>query len=138
MSQFDPAAEPIEPLQNPPFDHNGKAAEPLPHEPTVPGDLASLRAELEPGQCLLCRRVMRSGTTEHHLIPRTCHRNKWFQKRFSREQMRQTIPTCRDCHNAIHRFVPSEKELGRSFNTVEALMSHPDIGRFVDWVQHRR
>ncbi len=31
--------------------------------------------------CELCQRTPRKGTTEHHLIPRTCHRNKWFKKR---------------------------------------------------------
>ena len=88
--------------------------------------------------CELCARVTRIGTTEHHLIPRTCHRNKWFKKRYSREQMQRTISVCRDCHAAIHRFVPREKELGRHHNTVETLLAHDQIGRFVEWVRHRR
>lgn len=94
--------------------------------------------ELAPGQCALCLRVLKDGTTEHHLIPRKCHKNRWFQKRFTREQMRQTIPACRACHNAIHRFVPQEKELGRDYNTYSRLMSHQRIAAFVKWASRQK
>ena len=93
--------------------------------------------ELDVGQCVFCLRIMKHGTTEHHLIPRCCHKNRWFQKRFSREQMRETVATCRDCHKAIHKFVPREKDLGREFNTIADLMAHPEIARFVDWVSRQ-
>lgn len=88
--------------------------------------------------CELCGRVTRKGTTEHHLIPRLCHRNKWFKKRYSRADMQRTISVCRDCHTAIHRFVPREKELGRYHNTIESLLEHEEIRRFVDWVKDRK
>jgi len=88
--------------------------------------------------CQLCQRTVKKGTTEHHLIPRRCHRNRWFQKNFTREQMRTTISVCGDCHNAIHRFVPREKELGRYHNTIETLLEHPEIGKFVVWVSKRK
>jgi len=87
--------------------------------------------------CKLCQRILKKGTTKHHLIPRRCHRNRWFQKNFTREQMRVTIDVCRDCHNAIHRFVPREKDLGREYNTVETLLAHEEIGKFVAWVGKR-
>ena len=93
---------------------------------------------LNQNACRLCGRVTRAGTTEHHLIPRTCHSNKWFKKRFTRDQMRQTIPVCRDCHRSIHKLIPSEKKLGRHFHTVESLLEHEQLGRFVDWVRQRR
>jgi len=80
----------------------------------------------------------RKGTTEHHLIPRTCHRNKWFKKRFTREQMRETISVCRDCHRSIHKLIPSEKELGRHYHSVESLMTHDQLSKFVNWVRSRR
>jgi hypothetical protein len=92
----------------------------------------------EAGKCRLCGRRTKRGTTEHHLIPRTCHSNKWFKKQFSREQMQETIPVCRDCHNAIHRFVPKEKTLGRDFNTVEKLMQHDQVATFVTWVKKQK
>jgi hypothetical protein len=88
--------------------------------------------------CRLCGRVTRRGTTEHHLIPRTCHKNKWFKKRFTRQQMQQTIAVCRDCHGSIHDLIPSEKELGRHYHTVEALLAHQQLGGFVAWVRKRR
>ncbi len=88
--------------------------------------------------CELCGRVTRRGTTEHHLIPRTCHSNKWFKKRYSREQMNETVSLCLDCHGSIHKFIPSEKELGRYYNTLEALREHEQLGRFVEWVRRRR
>ncbi|OYP36866.1 hypothetical protein CGZ80_07025 [Rhodopirellula sp. MGV] len=72
------------------------------------------------------------------MIPRTCHRNKWFKKRYTRERMRQTVSLCHECHNCIHRFVPREKELGRHFNTLESLLAHEQIGRFVEWVKNQK
>ncbi len=91
-----------------------------------------------PATCELCQRTPRKGTTEHHLIPRTCHRNKWFKKQFSREEMRRTVELCRDCHRAVHELVPSEKELGREFNTVAKLLTHEPIARFVDWARKQK
>ncbi|MEM9364769.1 MAG: hypothetical protein AAGD07_02160 [Planctomycetota bacterium] len=52
--------------------------------------------------------------------------------------MRATISICHDCHRAIHRFVPREKELGRHFNTVESLLLHDKIGRFVKWIAKQK
>lgn len=88
--------------------------------------------------CSLCGRVTKRGNTEHHLIPRTCHSNKWFKKRFDRAQMNTTIGVCRDCHRAIHRLVPDEKELGRYFNTLELLRTQPEIKNFLAWVKKQK
>lgn len=52
--------------------------------------------------------------------------------------MQTTIDICRDCHLAIHRLVPKEKELGRHFNTIPLLLGHPEIGKFVAWVSKRK
>ncbi len=87
--------------------------------------------------CALCGRVTKRGTTEHHLIPRRCHSNKWFKKRYTRAEMRVTISVCRDCHAAVHRLIPDEKELGRHFNTVPRLLDHQEVGKFVAWVKKR-
>ena len=48
----------------------------------------------------------------HHFIPRTLHSNKWFKKRYTREQMQEGINLCKSCHKAIHDLIPKEKELG--------------------------
>jgi hypothetical protein len=92
----------------------------------------------KPERCQLCGRVVRQGTTAHHLIPRSCHRNRWFQKRFTREQMQQTVDLCADCHRAVHSLVPSEKDLGRGFATLERLNAHPAIARHIAWVRKQR
>lgn len=88
--------------------------------------------------CELCGRVTKRGTTEHHLIPRTCHSNKWFKKRFTREQMVITVSLCRDCHRAVHRLVPDEKELGRDLNTLEALREDERIASYLAWARKQK
>lgn len=86
------------------------------------------------GKCELCGREL--PTTEHHLIPKTNHSNKWFRKTFTLEDMKsRKIDACVDCHPAIHKFIPSEKELGRNYNTLEKLLAHPKIAKFVEWVK---
>lgn len=87
------------------------------------------------GTCELCQRDRE--LTFHHLIPRTTHRNKWFRKNFTREEMQRGLNLCRDCHSAVHQFVPSEKELGRHYNTREKLLEHPELAQFVTWVAQR-
>jgi 5-methylcytosine-specific restriction endonuclease McrA len=89
-------------------------------------------------ECALCRRRMKSGGSRHHLIPRTCHRRNWFQKRFAREQMQTTVDLCSDCHSAIHDLIPDERELGRSYYTLELLQAHPAIEKFLVWVRKQK
>ncbi len=85
--------------------------------------------------CELCERHVPS-TTQHHLIPRTVHKNKWFKKNFPREQLHETIPLCRDCHRQIHKFIP-HKELGRTYNSKEKLLSHEKVADFVEWLRKK-
>ena len=89
----------------------------------------------ETGHCALCGRIAK--LTFHHLIPRTLHSNKWFKKQFTREQMNKGIDVCRECHSAVHR-IADHKELGRSLNTREALLAHPEVAKFVEWVKKKR
>lgn len=81
---------------------------------------------------------MREGTTAHHLIPRRCHRVKWFRLRFGKDELQRTVPLCRDCHRAVHRFIPDGKQLGREYSSLERLRAHPEIARFVTWVRKQR
>ncbi len=85
--------------------------------------------------CALCNRVAK--LTFHHLIPRTLHANKWFKKRYTREQMGEGLDVCRECHGAVHQFI-DEKELGRDYHTKELLLAHPQVARFVAWVSKRQ
>ncbi|MEL6349954.1 MAG: hypothetical protein AAFV53_43025 [Myxococcota bacterium] len=92
--------------------------------------------EVQPQGCELCGRKRR--LTFHHLIPVKLHANRWFRKRFSRDEMKHRgAMLCRDCHNAVHRFI-DHKSLGREWNTVERLKTHPELSRFIDWVRTQR
>jgi hypothetical protein len=93
---------------------------------------------MSPIACQLCGRVTKRGTTEHHLIPRSLHSNRWFKKRYSAAELRQTIDVCRDCHKAIHELVPDEKELGRNYHTLAALQAHPGIARYLQWARKQK
>lgn len=73
--------------------------------------------------------------TFHHLIPRSCHGNKWFRKRFARQDMRERgIAICRRCHSFIHKKF-SEKELGRELNTLDKLLADETVQTFVAWAR---
>lgn len=84
--------------------------------------------------CQLCG--CEPAASFHHVIPRTVHSNKWFKKNFSREQMREGLELCRQCHRTIHNML-DEKSLGRHFNTREKLLAHPAIARYLSWKQAR-
>ncbi len=83
------------------------------------------------GTCPICERV--ETLTRHHLIPRTRHRNKRNKREFERSLVRQTVSICRPCHSQIHVLL-TEKELERAWNTVEKLLTHPEIQRFAQWI----
>lgn len=69
----------------------------------------------------------------HHFIPTTLHRNKWFKKRYTKEQLQEGMEVCKLCHKMIHNVISSEKDLGRKFNTCSKLKSHPKLARYLKW-----
>jgi hypothetical protein len=84
-------------------------------------------------KCKLCGRE--KELTFHHFIPKTLHKNKWFKKRFTRDQMDQGIYICEhDCHPEIHRFIDA-KEMGRDYNTLELLRNHPQVRKYIKWIR---
>ena len=88
------------------------------------------------GNCLLCNRVEKIKF--HHLIPKTCHKNKWFKKNFTREEMKENgIMICDDCHKFIHKKY-KEKELGRELNTLDKLQNDLEIKKFVKYIRKRK
>jgi len=85
------------------------------------------------GKCELCGRE--NELTFHHLIPVCLHKNKWFKKNYTRVEMAMGINVCKyDCHREIHNVI-SEKELGRSFNTLQKLLRHPKVKKYVKYIQ---
>lgn len=72
--------------------------------------------------CPLCDRVIPNSQRDaHHLIPKS-------------KGGRQTQYLHRICHRQIHALF-TETELVKQFNSVEALLAHPGIQRFVAWVK---
>lgn len=49
---------------------------------------------------------------------------------------RETQHMHRICHRQIHALF-TEAELARTYNTVDALLEHPQIQRFVGWVKNK-
>jgi hypothetical protein len=83
--------------------------------------------------CELCGRL--NECNDHHLIPKTNHKNKWFKKMFSKEELSETITICvHDCHSNIHKQIPDEKELGKNYNTIDKLLKHEKIKNYINWI----
>lgn len=71
--------------------------------------------------CPLCgREIPADQRDEHHLVPRL-------------KGGKETTALHRICHRQIHALF-SEAELARSYATVEALLEHPEVQKFVAWV----
>lgn len=86
-------------------------------------------------KCELCGRE--NQLNFHHLIPRTLHTNKWFKKKFTKEELNNGIYVCMyTCHREIHNQI-SEKDLGKYYNTVEKLLDHPIISKYVLWIKKK-
>ncbi len=74
--------------------------------------------------CPLCERVIPSSQLdEHHLVPKL-------------KGGRETVGLHRICHRQIHALF-SEAELAQKYNTADALLTHPEILRFVQWVKSK-
>lgn len=86
-------------------------------------------------RCELCQREVK--LTKHHLIPKTRHKNKKNKRTFSRAEVHSRVLwICRPCHSNIH-VVFTEKELEAEYNTREALLGHPMIRKFCDWIRSK-
>ena len=86
-------------------------------------------------KCALCGRE--NELTFHHLIPRTLHKNKWFKKNFTREEMNQGVYLCKyECHREVHNLI-TEKEMGRSYNTLEKLKRHPKVKKYIKFIKNK-
>jgi len=85
--------------------------------------------------CVLCKRDV-SKISEHHLIPKSKSKNKKVRKMFSKEHIKKKIGICNLCHNNIH-MVLTEKELAFEYNTLEKLREHPDMAKFIKWIENK-
>lgn len=96
-------------------------SEPTSHDPSPP-------------RCELCQRTG-LRLTRHHLIPRARHNKPRTQRTYSRQDMTGRIAmVCRPCHATIHHHL-TEQQCAEHYPSVEALLGHPEIARFVGWVR---
>jgi len=87
------------------------------------------------GKCPLCNRE--EILTFHHLIPKTLHKNKWFKKNFTKQEMNTGILICRKCHNGIHDLY-DEKKLGKELNSFDKIYHDPAIKKHCAWVSKQK
>jgi hypothetical protein len=85
-------------------------------------------------RCALCGRQV-SRLTRHHLVPRSRSRRVEARSTESRPTD-QTVELCSPCHKMVHATI-SETDLAKHYHTIDALLEHQQIARFVDWVRHQ-
>jgi 5-methylcytosine-specific restriction endonuclease McrA len=74
-------------------------------------------------RCPLCRRDLDETSEKHHLVPKS-------------RGGKATERLHKICHRKVHATF-SEKELEKQYSNVEALLSHEDIQKFVEWVKDK-
>ncbi|MGQ7246849.1 hypothetical protein ACUN9Y_05880 [Halomonas sp. V046] len=85
-----------------------------------------------PEVCELCGRG--AALTKHHLIPRSLHGKARYRKRHDRvERLTAILWLCHACHRHLH-VVLSERQLADHYRSREALLGHPQIRSFVEWL----
>lgn len=77
-------------------------------------------------RCPLCGRELIDGPSvdEHHLVPR------------SRKKNNDTVTLHRICHQKIHSLF-TETEIAKFYYTIDLLLGHEEIQKFVKWVQKK-
>lgn len=78
-----------------------------------------------PESCPLCGRILAGPVTKHHLVPIS-----------KGGKGTTTIPLHKICHDKIHR-VFTEKELSKTYNTIDALRTSAQLQEFIDWIQKK-
>lgn len=98
-------------------------------------DRADRESELDTsGLCEMCERPM--NLTAHHLTPRVTH-SRYLKQGYTREFLNTCIMICRQCHSKIHS-TEDERTLAREFNTLEKIMAHPEIVRWVSYAHKQK
>lgn len=75
--------------------------------------------------CPICKREMVKGISvdEHHLIPKTF-------------KGKETVTIHKICHRKLHS-VFSEREMFKYYHTIERLLEHEEIQKFIKWVSKK-
>ena len=86
--------------------------------------LARDSAQAQALVCPLCgREIPESQKDAHHLVPKS-------------KGGKATEYLHRICHRQIHALF-KENELAKHYQTVDALLAHPEIQSFVSWVKNK-
>jgi hypothetical protein len=92
-------------------------------------------------RCELCRRRVGQDTlTRHHLLPRA-HARRMKRRKMARRELKRrdpdrTVALCKPCHRNVHASL-TNGDLGKDYDSLEALSAHPDVRRFTDWLRSR-
>ena len=84
-------------------------------------------------ECPMCQRELVEGRTidDHHLIPKT--HGKRNKDAYSKDNL---VTIHKVCHSKIHATF-SEVELLNYYHTIERLLEHEEIQKFVKWVSKK-
>lgn len=81
---------------------------------------------MEEHTCPICNRILgKKNISKHHLIPKS-----------KGGKYSETISIHNICHQKIHSIF-TEKELKTAYYTVEKLVKHEEIKRFIKWVSKK-
>jgi len=81
--------------------------------------------------CPICNREYGGEMQDHHLKPKT------FRSRTTEVHDRDNLVTIHKiCHQKIHATL-TETELYKYYNTVDRLLEHEQIQKFVKWVSKK-
>ena len=79
---------------------------------------------IEPITCPICGRLTPPEYVEkHHLDPKS-------------KKGKETKKVCCSCGSMVHKLF-TNKELAKKYNTIEALLAHPDIQKWKEWLSKR-
>jgi hypothetical protein len=63
-------------------------------------------------------------------------RRRKGRREMKRRDPARTVALCRPCHRNVHASL-SNGDLGRGYDSLEALSTHPDVEKFTDWVRDK-
>jgi len=75
--------------------------------------------------CPLCKRPLGGRTSLHHLIPKS-----------KGGKYTDTVELHQICHSKIHD-VFTERQLQQHYFTIEKLLAHEEIKKFVEWLKNK-
>ena len=83
--------------------------------------------------CPICQREMIPGPTvdEHHLIPKS--RGNRDKRAYDKSNL---VLIHKVCHSKIHHTF-SEGELLATYHTIDELVNHPEMMKFIKWVSNK-